>query len=770
MTDNSRQMRNRLLLLAAIVVSLAGLVLVGQAPAPSSNLQSTGQSGQKVEEADVVLRISVNLVQVDAVVTDAKGRQVTDLKPEDFTLLQDGKPQRITHFSYITVGGKRAPPPAAPARPATLADKLAPPPPPTRLRPDQIRRTIALVVDDLGLSWESSVQVRTALKKFLDTQMQPGDLVAIIRTGAGMGALQQFSADKRQLYAAVERVKYNFMGRAGISAFGPIESNAGAGEGEQPQMMGETPEEMRERVFSVGMLGAVNFIVRGLKTLPGRKSIVLFSDNLRILNRQGFNYEVIESLRSLTDQANRAGVVIYGVDPRGLPTLSLTAADNVSGMSAERVMAQMQQRREDHFDSQVGIRYLAEQTGGFYITNNNDINWGLNRVLEDQDGYYLIGYTPDRSTFDEKTGRRLFHRIRVRVNRPGLRVRSRTGFYGVSDEGPRPVYRREDQMLASITSPFSSGDVRLRLTPVFGYVPQKGSFVYSMVHIDGRDLTFSPDISPEREEGWYKTVLDVLVLTFGDNGAITDQSSVTYTIRTRGKEYESARQNGLIYNVAHLVKKPGAYQLRVAVRDTATEKVGSASQFIEIPDVKKGKLVLTGLMVRSLPPGGLRALPPQPAPGAPGAAQPGAAAPTAAAAAGAKQAAPPAGAAGVVPAEGRAIEADPMGNPAVRIFQAGRSVLYACQVLNAHMDSSKKPQLESQLRLFRDGKQIYAGKSMPVDASTMALVQRVVAGGELRLAKSMEPGDYTMQVIVTDKLAQQKFNTATQWIDFQVAK
>jgi hypothetical protein len=203
----------------------------------------------------------------------------------------------------------------------------------------------------------------------------------------------------------------------------------------------------------------------------------------------------------------------------------------------------------------------------------------------------------------------------------------------------------------------------------------------------------------------------------------------------------------------------------VAVRDTATEKVGSASQFIEIPDVKKGKLVLTGLMVRSLPPGGLRALPPPPAPGA--------AAPTAAAAgaAGARQAAPAAGpAAGVVPAEGRAIEADPMGNPAVRIFQAGRSVLYACQVLNAHLDTSKRPQLESQLRLFRDGKQIYAGKPMPVDTSTLALVQRVVAGGELRLAKSMEPGDYTIQVIVTDKLAQQKFNTAAQWIDFQVAK
>ena len=163
-----------------------------------------------------VLRVTVNLVQVDAVVTDSKGKQVTNLTAGDFQIFQDGKSQKITHFSYISTAAP-TPPPIAP-KPAVPAVRGTPAPPAMRLRPDQVRRTIALVVDDLGLSFESMAQVRGALKKFVDQQMQPGDLVAIIRTGAGMGALQEFTSDKRMLYAAIDRVKFNMLGRGGVGA------------------------------------------------------------------------------------------------------------------------------------------------------------------------------------------------------------------------------------------------------------------------------------------------------------------------------------------------------------------------------------------------------------------------------------------------------------------------------------------------------------------------------------------------------------------------
>jgi hypothetical protein len=117
------------------------------------------------------------------------------------------------------------------------------------LKPEDVRRTIAVVVDDLGLSWESTSYVRRALKKFVDEQIQPGDLVAIIRTSGGMGALQQFTADKRQLYAAVERVKWNSLGRGGVSAFAPMEPPLPS---KDLQAANEDLIRFREDVFAVG--------------------------------------------------------------------------------------------------------------------------------------------------------------------------------------------------------------------------------------------------------------------------------------------------------------------------------------------------------------------------------------------------------------------------------------------------------------------------------------------------------------------------------------
>src|SRR5204862_1956665 len=177
---------------------------------------------------------------------------------------EDGRRQDVTHFSYVVTNASSA---APPAQPTVAADKNAGPVPPVSLRADQVRRTIALVVDDLGLSFESTYYVRRALKKFVDEQMQPGDLVAIIRTSGGIGALQQFTADKRQLSAAIERVKWYSSGRSGVGVFAPIEDNGGS---EEAQAANTDLNQFREDVFAVGTLGAVSYVVRGMRELPGR--------------------------------------------------------------------------------------------------------------------------------------------------------------------------------------------------------------------------------------------------------------------------------------------------------------------------------------------------------------------------------------------------------------------------------------------------------------------------------------------------------------------
>src|SRR5262245_29022724 len=227
---------------------LAMLVMFGLA-----SVQTTTSFSQQAAPQDGVIRINVNLVQVDAVVTDSSGRPVTDLKVEDFDLLQDGKPQVITNFGFVNTKEARVVRP--PVRPA-VQPRNAPPtplPPPIALRPEQIRRTIALVVDDLGLSFDSLVRVRESLKKWVDTQLQPGDLVAVIRTSAGMGALQQFTSDKRLLYAAIDLIRYQ-ISRVGISSFAPLRGAIPAGSIDTTAFDQEV-----EQAYSIGSMGAIQY-------------------------------------------------------------------------------------------------------------------------------------------------------------------------------------------------------------------------------------------------------------------------------------------------------------------------------------------------------------------------------------------------------------------------------------------------------------------------------------------------------------------------------
>src|SRR5262249_44866616 len=269
-------------------------------------------SGQQAPAEQGVIRINVNLVQVDAVVTDNKGKAVTDLKAEDFEVLQDGKPQAITNFAFINV--KESTSRGLPPRPVVQqrGGRATPLPPPPVVRPQQTPRTGAIVVDDLGLSSDSIIRVRQSITKWVDTQMQPGDLVAVIRTSAGMGALQQFTADKRLLHSAIERVRFT-TGRVGLSSFAPIEGAAPAGSIDRTFFN----QEIEQR-YIVGSMGAIQYVVRGLRDLPGRKSLILFSESMRLTFLDGRSQLVEERLRRLSDEANRSSVVINAIDPRGV--------------------------------------------------------------------------------------------------------------------------------------------------------------------------------------------------------------------------------------------------------------------------------------------------------------------------------------------------------------------------------------------------------------------------------------------------------------------
>lgn len=748
-------MRRKLLLVCALIVGLTIKALPQQpnpSPTPSkitpTATQQPAQPPQRLE-ADDVVRITTNLVQVDAVVTDKNGKVVTDLKPEEIKIYEDGKQQKITHFSYNVTETSETP--ARPAKPEAV-DKTAPLVPPTHLKPEDVRRTIAIVVDDLGLSFESTYYVRRALKKFVDEQMQSGDLVAIIRTSGGLGALQQFTADKRQLYAAVERVKWNANGRSGVGAFAPIQPPTPGDQGAEIDAKNEELNQFREDVFAVGTLGAVSYVVRGLRDLAGRKSILLLSDGFRIYSSDdpNRNFLALQRLRRLVDEAGRASVVIYTINATGLQTLGLTAADNPGSADIAQLLSS---RRVAAWEQQEGLTLLARETGGIPIHNNNDLNGGLRRALDDQKGYYLIGYRPEESTFDARLGRRQYHRLSVKVTRPGkFNVRTRTGFFGVSDEEKRAPVQRTlgQQLVGALTSPFGSTGVHLQLTSLFANDPKVGSFMRSMLHIDVRDLTFTTEAN-----GLHKCVFDVLAMTFGDNGVPVDQSGRTYTLQLPEAMYKRAQLAGLVYYVTVPIKKPGAYQLRISLRDSSTERIGAASQFVEVPDLKKNRLAVSGIAVSGRNPeertGAVAGAKPQPAPTA------GDQTATNASSAAQDQ-------------EG-VDKGNPEASPAVRHFMRGMLMDYGLIIYNPRLDkATNRPQLLTQVRLFRDGKLIFTGNENTLSSTDLLDPKRVIASGSIQLGNDLLPGEYVLQVVVKDMLADEKHRTATQWMDFEIVK
>ncbi|CAN5619981.1 hypothetical protein BH24ACI2_BH24ACI2_04930 [soil metagenome] len=688
---------------------------------------------------DDIVKISTTLIQVDVTVTDKNGKIIKDLKPKDFEIYENGEKQEITNFSFISNAS------ATTAATPNIKEKPPVPLPPAPVNPKQVKRTIALVVDDLTLSFESVHYVRQALKKFVDEQMQDGDLVAIIRTGSGIGALQQFTSDKRQLYAAIEKVRWNMAGTGNIGAFAPIEATpleqakANGADISDEQLDAEKDfirgaNDFREDIFATGTLGAINYIIRGMKELPGRKSILLLSDGFQLFSqsKDGFtdSTRVLDSLRRLVDLANRSSVVVYTMDARGLQTLGFTAEDNTGGLSAEAIEGRLSDRRDKLFNTQEGLVYLAKQNGGFPILNNNDLSGGIRKILDDQ-SYYLIGYQPDTDTFDPKVRR--FNKLEIKVKRKDVNVRYRSGFFGVTDDQfKKPTGQTAaQQILTALTSPFAVNDINLSLNTIYKSDSKSASSITSLVYVNGKDLKFT-----DEPDGSKKVMFDVLAISFGNSGAAVDQISKTYTLTLKNEEYQKILKEGFIYYFTFPVKKPGAYQMRVALRDHASEKVGSASQFIEVPNLKKDRLTLSGIILENLTVEQWN-----------------------------KEANR-----NTTAAANKPPETNPLLDTSLRRFKRGTIMRYGYEIYNAKLNAGQPPQLQAQIRLFQNGKLIFEGKQIPINTSGQTDLQHINASGALNLGTEMQAGDYVLQIVVTDTLAKDKNKIATQFVQFEIVE
>lgn len=688
------------------IILAAGLPTGRFAQQATQNPQQTQTPGQDT------VRINTQLVQVDAVVTDKKGRHVEDLTQEDFELLVDGKKQPLTYFKHINlpnlVKRELAPKKKTDAKPAPESM-------PTRqIEPSQVQRTLAFIVDDLGLSFKSTEFVRETLRKFVAEQMQEGDLVAIIRTGNGLGMLEQFTSDKRILYSAIEKLTWNPLSRD----MNPTFSDAGAevsDDQSEKQAVLDQFEEFRGTSFTIGTLGAINFVVQGLRSLPGRKSVVLLSDGFRInsqSNDDNSTQLLLQQLQGVAEVARRSSVVVYSIDAKGLQPFN-PGADVGGKMSASAF--------SDAIDSAQaaleGPVFLSNLTGGFTVTNTNDLNIGIQEALYDQQSYYILGFDPDDEKFDRK-----FHKIKIRALRPGLNVRTNAGFFGEREEAapPAQTQTRGQQILAALLSPLGKRDLTVKMTPYFFNATKEGSLVRALFHIDCSKLTFKDGANGQKQLS-----LDLAAFAFDESGATVDMMTNRINLTFTPQQYQQVMANGLAYRKDFALKKPGAYQFRTVLRDDTSGNAGTAGQFIQVPDLSKSRLAMSGLVLTT----------PKTVTDK--------------------------------PAETSQLSGLP-ASPYVRQFPRVGWLQYGAAIYNATTDKKNPvPQITVQAEIYRDGKAIHQFPARLLEVTPGTNPKRFDYVSQLRLNNFPE-GEYLLRLIVTDGLAKKKFARVEQWMDFSV--
>lgn len=612
-------------------LALTSVCLFSFLPSAWTQGRQDSPQGQKPQAADT-LRIETELVQIDIVVTDKQGKPVTDLKREDFQVLEDGKPQPVSHFSVGTAGRQAKWLPAAKA-----VGKDGTPVAASPVRPVfDAGRYLVLMVDDLHLAHGNLVPAKQAMIKFMDQQVGATDQVALVTTSGALGMYEQFTADRDVLKRAINRLSLQqrtittgieiphitpyqaeLIDQNDPEALEMAVQELVRREGmERPQAISLSQGRARQLIaennnVTQATLGTIENVIRGLHDLPGRKIMVLLSDGFLLGSfRDGKRYDV----RRITDAATRAGVVIYSLDTRGLIAMpqSMDASQPSSAEIGPLAAARIRIATSSIEAERDGLYALAEDTGGKSFFNNNDINVGLGKVLSDTETYYLLAFEPVVSYRDGR-----FRKIEVRIPlRPDLKIRTRKGYFAPDDKAAekeaRAVARAEEkdkqkspeklakeqqavkdaQVSEGVTALYPLRGIPVEMVTHFINTPKEGSSLDLVAHVDAAAVKFTP------VNDRFQAAVEMVGLIFNESGKSVDGFSEKIAMNLKPASLEATLKNGIIYT-KQIKMNPGYYQVRFVVRQEGLKQVGSASSWIEIPDLEKNHLALSSIFFPS---------------------------------------------------------------------------------------------------------------------------------------------------------------------------
>lgn len=579
---------------------------------------SAQQQQQPPARADKALNEGVTAVLVDVVVRDKRGQPVADLSPADFEVLEDGTAQKIGSFTPIFANAP-APPAPAPTAPAASTEGVAGTPPPVNTGP----LVTALVFD--RLSPEARKIAVQAAEGYLANKTEASSYIGIFGIDLGLAPYAPFTRNVSVLREALakmsQRASASFnspeqrqqtkdldqqaasasQGAAGAAAGGGPGASAAMGTAPAAALLAQMQSNMIKD-FNVmerdqqgySTTNGLFAIINTLRRLPGRKSLVLFSEGMAVPP------PVQRLFLGVIDAANRANVAIYTMDAAGLRAESEQAKirDEVNRSAAGAggiltsntggALSKDLERNEDVLrqDPHNALGTLSQSTGGLMFDNTNNLRQGFDRIDSDLHNYYLIGYTPTNEKYDGR-----FRNIEVKVKRPGVTVGARRGYFAVRDPGVL-VNPWEASALGALAQKPVPNAFPVRAGALLFPEATRPGLTPVVVDLKTAPLTFQPASDGKT----YVSDFTVLVRFLDSQNRVVKQISQHYEVNGPLTDLDRAKQGEvLFYREPEL--DPGVYTMEAVVHDAPSGKSSVRISTVEVPREDVAALRMSSLVL-----------------------------------------------------------------------------------------------------------------------------------------------------------------------------
>ncbi len=534
--------------------------------------QQVGHNAPLVGNQPVTLKVSTQLVVETVSVKDAKGNPIQGLRAKDFSVTEDGVPQKISFFKFEGLPRTTS---AAPVKaPSTaniktyyqLAEEQIAPEVPGVTRYND-RRLVALYFDMTAMPPEDQLRALAAAQNFIRTQMKPDDLIAIMRyQGAGVQVLSDFTADRDHLLSILQTMIVG-EGQEFADAYTDDASASDTG-----AAFGQDDSEFN--IFNTDrQLAALQTAAEMLSHLSEKKVLVYFASGLRL---NGLDNQA--QLHATIDEAIRSGVSFWPIDARGLvaaaPLGNATQGSPggvamYSGAAAFALENNLQR-------SQDTLYALAKGTGGKALFDYNNLAKGIGQAEQAVSGYYMLGYYPSNTTANGK-----FRRIKISLaDNLAARLDYRHGYYAPKTFRRFTPTDKERQLEDALMLPDPITDLTLAMEIDYFQLNRAEYFVPIVVKIPGRELALA------KRRGAERTLLDFI-------GEIKDEYGTTITnlrdkvnVKLSDETASELAKRPLEYDTGFTLL-PGKYVIKFLARDDETGRIGTYETPFVIPDLNR---------------------------------------------------------------------------------------------------------------------------------------------------------------------------------------